>query len=127
MRSKDGVVEEGEEKKYPIRTNQQNKALHVLFKLLGDTLNNAGLDMRKTLKPGVEIPWGPVAVKEFLWRPIQEAQLGKHSTTELTTVEIDKVFDTINRHLGEQFNLHVPFPSIEELILRYEEEHKRKK
>lgn len=112
-------------KEYPIRTNQQNKALHVLFKLLADTLNNHGLDMKKTLKPEVAIPWSPGSVKEFLWRPVQKAQLNKQSTTELTTVEIDEVFDTINKHLGERFGVHVPFPSIEELILQYEKEHKR--
>lgn len=116
-----------EPKKYPVRTTQQNKALHVLFKLLADNLNNAGLDMRKTLKPGVEIPWSPGAVKEHLWRPVQELQLNKHSTTELTTVEIDEVFDTINRHLGEKFGLHTPFPSIEELILQYEDRRRQGK
>lgn len=113
-----------EPKDYPQRTVQQNKALHVLFKLLADTLNENGLDMRKTLKPTIEIPWSPGAVKEYLWRPVQKAQLNKESTTELTTVEIDEVFDTINRHLGTKFGIHVPFPSIEELILEYE---KRKK
>lgn len=109
-----------EPKVYPQRTNQQNKALHVLFRLLADNLNNAGLDMRKTLKPGVEIPWSQAAVKEYLWRPIQKAQLHKDSTTELTTVEIDMVFDTINKYMGEKFGMHTPFPSIEELILEYE-------
>lgn len=109
-------------KVYPKRTKQQNKALHVLFNLLANTLNEAGLDMRKTLKPGIDIPWSGPAVKEFLWRPIQTAQLDKRSTTELTTVEIDEVFDTINRHLGEKFGLHVPFPSINEVILRQESE-----
>lgn len=113
-----------EEKKYPKRTNQQNKALHVLFQLLANTLNEAGLDMRQTLKPEIEIPWSGPSVKEFLWRPIQTTQLQKKSTTELTTVEIDQVFDTINKHLGERFGLHVPFPSIEEIILRQEEDKK---
>lgn len=105
-------------KEYPPRTAQQNKALHVLFQLLANELNLAGLDMRKTLKPGVEIPWSGRAVKEYLWRPVQEAQLNKKSTTELTTKEIDEVFDTINRHLGEKFGLHVAFPSIDDLIFR---------
>ena len=109
-----------EEKKYPQRTKQQNKALHVLFNLLAGTLNDNGLDMRKTLKPEIDIPWSGPSVKEFLWRPVQEAQLSKKSTTELTTVEIDQVFDTINKHLGEKFSLHTPFPSIEELILQEE-------
>lgn len=115
------------EKKYPQRTRQQNKALHVLFQLLANTLNEAGLDMRKTLRPTVEIPWSGPSVKEFLWRPIQEAQLQKRSTTELTTVEIDQVFDTINKHLGERFSLHVPFPSIDEIILRQEAAREKKK
>lgn len=109
-------------KTYPQRTKQQNRALHKLFDLLAQELNDAGLDMRKTLKPEVDIAWTPESIKEYLWRPIQKAQLNKESTTELTTVEIDEVFDTITRHLGEKFGLHVPFPSVEELIRdEYEE------
>lgn len=107
-----------EEKVYPQRTKQQNKALHVLFRLLAETLNEAGLDMRKTLKPEVDIPWSGASAKEYLWRPIMKTQLAKGSTTELTTKEIDEVFDTINKHLGEKFGLHVPFPSIEELLIK---------
>lgn len=80
--------------------------------------------MRKTLKPEVDIPWSGSSVKEFLWRPIQQAQLNKKSTVELTTKEIDQVFDTINKYIGEKHGLHIPFPSIEELILQ--EESKRK-
>lgn len=71
--------ETNEPKKYPQRTKQQNRALHVLFRMMSDLLNENGLDMRKTLKPGVDIPWSPEAVKEFLWRPVQEAQFNKHS------------------------------------------------
>ena len=98
------------------RTDKQNRSLHLLFKLLAEELNENGLDMRRTLKPGVEIPWSGDSVKEFLWRPIQEAQLNKKSTTELTTKEIDAVFDTITRHIGEKFGIYVPFPSIDEVL-----------
>lgn len=98
------------------RTDKQNRSLHLLFKLLAEELNENGLDMRRTLKPGVEIPWSGNSVKEFLWRPIQEAQLNKKSTTELTTKEIDAVFDTITRHIGEKFGIYVPFPSIDEVL-----------
>lgn len=109
-----------EEKVYKQRTAQQNRALHVLFRLLAEELNNNGLDMKKTLKPEIDIPWTPVNVKEFLWRPVQQAQLGKQSTTVLTTKEIDEVFDTINKHLGERLGVHIPFPSIEEVLLKEE-------
>ncbi len=69
--------------------------------------------MRKTLKPGVEIPWSGNTVKDYLFRPIMKAQTGKDSTTELTTKEIDAVYDTLNRHLGEKFGVTVGFPSNE--------------
>jgi len=109
-------------KDYPQRTLQQNKALHVLFQLLANTLNDNGLDMRKTLKPGVEIPWSGGSVKEWLWKPIQKAQLNKDSTTKLTTVEIDQVFDTLVRHLGQQFGIQINFPSIEQTLIEMEAE-----
>ena len=99
------------------RTNKQNNALHKLFTLLADELNDAGYDMRKTLKPSIDIPWTGKTIKEYMWRPVMQAQLGKESTTELTTKEIDLVFETINRHLGEKFGLHVPFPSIDTLMM----------
>jgi len=99
------------------RTLQQNKALHLYFQLVADTLNDAGLDMRTVLKPGVEIPWTKTTVKEYLWRPIQNIQLMKKSTTELTTRDIDAIFDTMNRHLANH-GIHEPFPSIEEIINR---------
>lgn len=98
------------------RTIQQNKALHVYFTLIAEALNSAGYDMRKTLKPEVDIPWTPQAVKEYLWRPIMQIMIQKRSTTEMTTKDIDKVFDTLNRHLGEKLGVHEPFPSFDQLV-----------
>lgn len=100
------------------RTLRQNRALHLFFTLLADQLNEAGLDMKKTLKPEVDIPWTGETIKEFIWRPIMLAQLGKESTTELTTKDIDAVFLTINRHLGDKFGLVVDFPSVETVLIK---------
>ena len=100
------------------RTIRQNNALHKYFELLAEELNEAGLDMKKTLKPSIDIPWDKHGVKEYLWRPIQEAMLGKKSTTKLNTKEIDKIYDTLNRHLSERFGLTVLFPSSEENIFK---------
>ena|SRR3990167_425892 len=99
-----------------IRTNRQSRALHLMFQMIADELNGAGLDLRIFLKPEIEIPWNKDTVKEYIWRPVQEKQLMKESTTELTTKEIDQVFETLNRYLGEKCGLHIPFPSIESLI-----------
>lgn len=95
------------------RTGQQNKALHVDFKLIADALNDAGLDQRKVLKPSISIPWSSTAVKEQLWKPIQKALYGKESTTELDKQkEIEHVHDVLLRHLGEKFDLeYIEFPN----------------
>jgi hypothetical protein len=39
------------------RTMAQNSALHLWLGQVAQTLNDAGLDMKKTLKPNVDIPW----------------------------------------------------------------------
>lgn len=98
------------------RTLTQNRALHLLFTQLAQELNDAGLDMKKTLKPEIEIPWNGNTVKEYLWRPIMSAQLNKKSTTEMTTKDIDEVFNTLTRHLGEKFGIEIDFPSVESLM-----------
>ena len=94
-------------------TPQQRKALELYFRLLADKLNESGLDQRKVLKPSVEIPWNHDSIKNQLWGPIQKAQINKESTTELEKKEIDIIYDTLNRHLGEKFGIHVPFPNDE--------------
>jgi hypothetical protein len=112
----DGTVDFEPNKPDKQRTLAQNRALHLYFTQLAQELNDAGLDMRKTLKPTVDIPWSCETVKEYLWRPVMKAQLNKESTTEMTTADIDQVFDTITRHLGEKFGITLSFPSIETII-----------
>lgn len=97
------------------RSDQQNAALHLWFTMLADELNSAGYDMKKVMRKSMDIPWTAYNVKEFLWRPTQEAQLGKKSTTQLSTDEIDKVYDVINKAIGERTGVHVSFPSMENL------------
>jgi len=101
------------------RTLRQNNALHLYFGLLADAFNEAGLDMKAVLTT-VDIPWTTASVKEYIWKPIQKLQLQKSSTTELTTKDIDKVFDTINRHISQKFGITEAFPSIEEIMLKME-------
>lgn len=93
------------------RTDSQNRALHLFFQLLADELNNAGYSVRLVLEKKMEVDWTPRLIKELLWRPAQIAILGKASTTELyKSKDIDVVWEHLNRHLGEKFGVHVPFP-----------------
>ena len=118
-----------EDKKEKKRTILQNKSLYLLFQMIADECNNAGYDMQEVLKQSVSVPCTGVNIKEDLFKPIMYALLKKSSTTKLTTKEIDEVFDVLNRHLAEKLKIHVPFPSVEEVLwkLRFEEESKKGK
>ena len=101
------------------RTLQQNKALHLWYKQLAETLNNSGFDMKSVIKD-VDIPWSAYTVKEHLFRPTMKTMLGKDSTTELETHEIDQIFGVISKVIGERTGIFIPFPSINEMIKLYD-------
>jgi len=95
------------------RTETQNSALHLYFSHLSDELNNAGYTVQLVLKEKMDLDFTPSSVKELLWRPAQQAILGKKSTTELSKFEdIDLVYDHLNRHISEKFKIHVAWPDI---------------
>ena len=93
-------------------TRTQQNALHLWFELVAQALNEGGFNVQLVLKQKMDIDWNKELIKELLWRPAQKIILNKDSTTELLKQgDIDKVFDHLNRHLGEKFWIHVPFPS----------------
>lgn len=98
------------------RTNQQNAALHLLFRQIADELNASGFDVRATLKKDFELIWTQHLVKELLWRPVQKIVCGKKSTTQINTEEINQIFDIINKALSERTGVSFIFPSIESLM-----------
>ncbi len=98
-------------KKLPkIRSNQQNKALHVFKNIMATELNDKGKSVNKVLmEKEVEIDWNGEMVLELLWRPIQVVITGKKSTTEPTREQYIQIYETINRHMA-RFGVHVPWP-----------------
>jgi len=93
-----------------MRTLTQNKALHLYFKMLADEFGEKGLDMKKTLKAEIEIPWDEDSVKKHLWKPLQKLVLETESTTKLETKHVGQIYDILNRHLIEKLDIAVPFP-----------------
>lgn len=91
-----------------------------MFSKLADMLNDAGYDVMKVLRHDVEIPWTEHLVKDLLWKQLQKAMYDKSSTTELSSGEMQVVYDVLNRYMGEKFKIHCPWPSLDALI----EEHK---
>jgi hypothetical protein len=104
-----GTIEIKKAKKQ--RTITQNKALHKYLELLADALNDAGYDMKRTLKQEVDIPWNMESAKEYLWRPVQKVLIDQESTTDATTDEYNKIYLVLSKHISEKFGVYVPWPS----------------
>lgn len=96
-----------------IRTLPQNNSLHLGCELIANALNDAGLDIRKVIKPTVEIPWNKYMVKEYLIRPVMKVMTGKESTRELNkTNEPSDIWDVVMRHLQQNHGMeYIPFPN----------------
>lgn len=85
--------------------------MHLYFEMMAKELNDAGYSVQLFLKSAIELDWNKDSVKELIWRPVQEALIKKKSTTKLDKVsEIDLIYEHINRHIGQVFGIHVPFP-----------------
>ena len=107
-------------------TRPQQRALHLLFRMLGITLNNAGLDQRKVLKPSYSIPWTEKDVKEHLWRQMQIAVIQEESTKYIDSKDINLVMNVLMTNLGEKFGVFIKFPNkdtrdFEALVKDYKE------
>lgn len=96
------------------RTDQQNKALHLYCELLAAALDSAGYDMRKLIK----VPIKPTKenVKETMVRPVLNALYPDiKSTTEVTTVQMQELYEVLNRATAEKLGISIPWPSEESL------------
>ena len=99
------------------RSELQNRSIHLWFRQLGETLNEAGYEQKITI--GGDVPWTEWSVKVIFVR-IAKAMYGKEHSSELTTKELTEVSEVLNRLLGDE-GIHVPFPNLEEVLMRQRE------
>lgn len=115
-----------EEKKYVTfnyklgkpRTIKQNNAMWVFCREIAQRCNDAGYEMQTTspvLSKPIETPWTERSVMDKIWMAVQTAMFPdkNESSEELTTAEVAPVAETIIRHLGKTYGIHVIFPNKE--------------
>jgi len=92
------------------RTEKQNNAMWLWLSRIAQALNDAGYDMKKTLKPNIEIPWNKERAKQHLWDPVQQIITSQTSSTDLTRQQVNEIQEVIARHLAQTTGVSVPFP-----------------
>jgi len=100
------------------RTDSQNNAMHKYFDDVAVAANQEGITFTEFIRrrPRLEMPWTAERVKD-VWKTAQFLMYGTKSTADLTTEQVTKVYDVVNKALGEIIGIHVPFPSMEGLML----------
>jgi hypothetical protein len=103
------------------RSSKQNRSLHKYCTEVANELNDRGISMEVFMK-NIEADHTMESVKS-LWRAFAKAKYGKTSTSDLSSKEIDGIYDEVNRHLSK-FDIHLAFPSEEnraEALQSYEQ------
>jgi len=93
-----------------IRTPLQNKSLQKGCRNLAELFGDAGKDMRKVLKPEVEIPWTGDSIREYMFNPISRIMFDGRTSSQLDTKEVQEVWKVLNRHTGEKHGITTPWP-----------------
>ena len=85
-----------------------------MFQNISFELNRIGMEFTFHGIKGMEIQttYTPEIVKEFIWRPLQNAMLDKQSTTKLTTSDINAIFEVLAKWFSEK-GVMIEFPSID--------------
>ena len=104
------------------RTTNQNSALHMLFGIMTNQLNELGLEFHYFGLKGQVLTtrYTPFICKEHLWRPIQITMFGITSTTKINTEQINEIVDVLSKWFGEK-GVVIQFPSketIEKMIIK---------
>ena len=98
------------------RSTRQNSALHLLFTIIANQLNEMGVEFQYFGLKGqvLSVRHTPNLVKEHVWKPIQLALFDIKSTTKINTIQINEVVDVLVKYFAERGVL-IEFPSKEQL------------
>ena len=93
---------------FKIRTDLQNRALHLYCEQVAEALNAAGISYKMLLE-GMEITNTMESTKN-LFRLIGGAKFNKYSTADYTTKQLMEIFEDFNEIIARK-GVHVDWPS----------------
>lgn len=102
------------------RTPTQNRSIHKGFELIAQAFREKGYsveDLLTILDYRIELEWTKTLVKEILFKQIAKKMFDRDSTKDLTTKELQEVWENMSRRIAPS-GVYVPFPSTEEQMLK---------
>ena len=101
------------------RSNKVNASLHKLFTHMSNSLNELGHTFTyQGLNKLIELKYTPEIVKNFIWKPLQNALFEKSSTTQLTNADIKLIFEVLEKWFAER-GIEIVFPAQSEDYANY--------
>ena len=98
------------------RTTQQNKSYWLWLTLLSQELNDSGQSMGDGKLIRVPLYFTPENLHEYVVKPYLNALYPeKDSTTKLTTVEMQDLYQRLDQIIAERSQCSVPWPSEDSL------------
>lgn len=91
------------------RTNLQNRAMHLFFKQVADTLTEHGISLDVAIK-NLDVRATPESIKD-VFRTIGGAKYGISSTAELQTHQVNEIAEDFMKAISQNSGLFVEFPS----------------
>ena len=95
------------------RTLSQNASIHLFCQWISTLYNDNGHTYNNPM--GIETTWSMNMVKELIFKPLMFDLLGKKSTTELLSNEVDLIASTIIDYFAN-LGFNIEFPNIQSLL-----------
>ncbi len=93
-----------------MRTQQQNKCLHSYLSQIADQMNDAGIDFKMTVQ--LPVSFTMENMKEYMFKPIMRGMYPDiDSTSELTTKQLQLVYERFNAAISTRFGVGGDFPN----------------
>ena len=97
-------------------TDEQFHAVHLYCELVAQALNDGGFSFNDGKVIQTEVEFTKERCYEQIWKVLQIALFPKKKhLKQLNKMDVDKIYDYMNKALAERAGVHVPFPSKEQL------------
>ena len=101
------------------RSPKQNKSYWKALGWFADDMNDAGYDFKAVVH--LPVSFTPENIHQYMFKPVMSIMYPEFdSTTELDTVQMQKVYDVFNAAMAVKFQISHDWPSDEAMLREFD-------